>query len=94
MSIQIGSGRGPSAWSMIGSMARNVEQMQLSVEDAVDEEREGTRKSVISRTSFLEAPSTWIEAEGRRRIFWTVFLMDRFCSVATGYDPCCRSTFL
>ncbi|KAI7160912.1 hypothetical protein KC349_g3217 [Hortaea werneckii] len=40
----IGSGRGPSAWSMIGSMARNVEQMQLSVESAVDEEREGSRR--------------------------------------------------
>src|SRR5258707_11411128 len=24
------------------------------------------------------------EEEGRRRLFWTVFLMDRFCSVATG----------
>jgi hypothetical protein len=35
--------------------------------------------------AFLEPPATWVEEEERRRIFWTVFLMDRFCSVATGF---------
>ncbi|KAG7107686.1 Positive regulator of purine utilization like protein [Verticillium longisporum] len=29
----IGSGRGPSAWSIVGSMTRTVEQLQLSVEE-------------------------------------------------------------
>ncbi|KAK5171488.1 uncharacterized protein LTR77_004633 [Saxophila tyrrhenica] len=66
-------------------MARTVEQMQLSVEgtDGTQEEH-SYKRPTVSRTTFLNAPATWIESEERRRIFWTVFLMDRFCSVATG----------
>lgn len=62
-------------------MARTVEQLQLSVEDSTEE---NSRQSLINRMAFLKPPLTWIEAEERRRVFWTVFLMDRFCSVATG----------
>lgn len=82
----IGSGRGPSAWSVVGSMARTVEQLQLSVEENVERYVETVRQSLISRVSFLKPPKSWIEAEERRRVFWTVFLMDRFCSVATGWN--------
>lgn len=82
----IGSGRGPSAWSVVGSMARTVEQLQLSVEENDDKLAETTRQPLFSRAVFLKPPETWIEAEERRRVFWTVFLMDRFCSVATGWN--------
>lgn len=27
----------------------------------------------------------WVEEEERRRVFWNIFNLDRFCSVATGY---------
>ncbi|GAB7354321.1 hypothetical protein MBLNU459_g4837t1 [Dothideomycetes sp. NU459] len=84
----IGSGRGPSAWSLVGSMARTVEQLQLSVEDMDhdDQDEARTQNLLIGRMSFLQPPQTWIESEGRRRVFWNVFLMDRFCSVATGWN--------
>ncbi|KAK6608882.1 hypothetical protein H4I95_04262 [Botrytis cinerea] len=82
----IGSGRGPSAWSIIGSMTRTVEQLQLSVEDEGNYNcKEGT-EFLIRRMAFLDAPETWLESEERRRVFWNVFLMDRFCSVATGWN--------
>ncbi|KAJ5364918.1 uncharacterized protein N7496_010631 [Penicillium cataractarum] len=29
---------------------------------------------------------SWVEAEERRRVFWTVFNLDRFCSVAMGWN--------
>lgn len=83
---QIGSGRGPSAWSVVGSMARTAEQLQLNVEDSVEEELENKKQLLINRMAFLRSPTTWVEAEERRRVFWMIFLMDRFCSVATGYE--------
>ncbi|KAH9214211.1 fungal-specific transcription factor domain-containing protein [Leptodontidium sp. 2 PMI_412] len=79
----IGSGRGPSAWSIVGSMTRTVEQLQLSVED---EDQTQSAEFLIKRMAFLPPCKTWIEREERRRVFWNVFLMDRFCSIATGWN--------
>ncbi|KAK1731423.1 fungal-specific transcription factor domain-containing protein [Colletotrichum acutatum] len=79
----IGSGRGPSAWSIVGSMTRTVEQLQLSVED---EDQPPAAKHLIKRMAFLPLCRSWSEREERRRVFWNIFLMDRFCSVATGWN--------
>ncbi|KAK4504976.1 hypothetical protein PRZ48_002939 [Zasmidium cellare] len=79
----IASGRGPSAWSVVGSIARTVEQLRLSREEASSGE---SSEFLFRRISFLPSPKTWIEEEERRRVFWTVFVMDRFCSVATGWN--------
>ncbi|KIW04988.1 uncharacterized protein PV09_04148 [Verruconis gallopava] len=79
----IGSGRGPSAWSIIGSMTRTVEHLQLSVED---EELPEPKPCLIRRLAFLPRPTCWTEVEDRRRVFWNIFLMDRFCSITTGWN--------
>ncbi|KAF6843195.1 hypothetical protein CMUS01_02354 [Colletotrichum musicola] len=79
----IGSGRGPSAWSIVGSMTRTVEQLQLSVED---EDQAPASKHLIKRMEFLRPCRFWSEREERRRVFWNIFLMDRFCSIATGWN--------
>ncbi|KAL2272335.1 hypothetical protein FJTKL_06944 [Diaporthe vaccinii] len=81
-----GSGRSPSAWSVVGSMTRTVEQLQLSVEPADDEHPRSadTFQNQIKRAAFLPPARDWSELEERRRVFWNVFLMDRFCSIATG----------
>lgn len=84
----IGSGRSPSAWSVVGSMTRTVEQLQLSVEPAGDEHLPAadTCQNQIRRAAFLPPARDWSELEERRRVFWNVFLMDRFCSIATGWN--------
>ncbi|RFU26847.1 hypothetical protein B7463_g9503, partial [Scytalidium lignicola] len=79
----IGSGRGPSAWSIVGSMTRTVEQLQLSIED---DDKHQPSEFLIKRMAFLPAAESWLEREERRRVFWNVFLMDRFCSIATGWN--------
>ncbi|KAH8596303.1 fungal-specific transcription factor domain-containing protein [Bisporella sp. PMI_857] len=79
----IGSGRGPSAWSMVGSMTRTVEQLQLSIED---EDQRQPAEILIKRMAFLPPAKSWTEREERRRVFWNIFLMDRFCSIATGWN--------
>lgn len=83
LSTQIGSGRGPSAWSIVGSMTRTVEQLQLSMED---EDQPQSAELLIRRIAFLPPAISWTEREQRRRVFWSVFLMDRFCSIATGWN--------
>lgn len=84
----IGSGRSPSAWSVVGSMTRTVEQLQLSVEPADEGHPRpaDTFQNQIKRAAFLPPARDWSELEERRRVFWNVFLMDRFCSFATGWN--------
>jgi hypothetical protein len=69
-------------------MARTVEQFQLTVEDeeGSDHKRPDVAHFLIKRLVFLGSAETWVEQEERRRVFWITFLMDRFCSIATGWD--------
>ena len=87
----IGNGHGPPAWSIVGSMARTVEQLQLSTEDEDSDSQRKDSHALVKRMAFLPPCKDWCEAEDRRRVFWTVFLMDRFCSVATGWNVCLTS---
>ncbi|KAJ5376793.1 hypothetical protein N7509_013679 [Penicillium cosmopolitanum] len=81
----IGRGRGPSSWSIVGSMVSTVEHLQLNVEEDVLHSAASLGETLIRRMVFLSPSQSWSEAEERRRIFWTVFLMDRFCSISTGW---------
>ncbi|KAH8811354.1 fungal-specific transcription factor domain-containing protein [Xylogone sp. PMI_703] len=77
----IGSGQVSKAWPIIGSLTRTVEYLQLTVEpDAIQE------YSLSSPLSLLNSAADWTEAEHRRRTFWNVFLLDRFCSLSTGWS--------
>lgn len=66
-------------------MTRTVEQLQLSVEDE-DQSSATDARVLIKRIAFLPPARDWSELEERRRVFWNVFLMDRFCSIATGWN--------
>lgn len=72
-------------------MARTVEQLQLNVENDDTLHARGEPKVLITRIAFLPPCRDWAEEEGRRRVFWNVFLMDRFCSIATGWNLSLKS---
>lgn len=80
----IGSGKSSSTWSLVGLMARTVEHLQLNIEEG----EHNVQKSLFHgrRITFLKPSRTWLQSEDRRRLFWTVFQMDRFCSIATGWN--------
>jgi hypothetical protein len=83
----IGRGQGPSSWTIIGSMARTVEQLRLDIEPPSDPAFGGERDDfLMRRMTFLPQSTTWAEEEERRRIYWCIFMLDRFCSVATGWS--------
>jgi hypothetical protein len=68
-------------------MTRTVEHLQVNKEDEDEDENEhNIAEFLIQKMAFLEPPKDWIQKEERRRLFWNVFLMDRFCSIATGWD--------
>ncbi|OAA58921.1 Transcription factor [Niveomyces insectorum RCEF 264] len=83
----IGSGRGPRSWSIVASATRIVEQLGLAIE-----EEDAAENRLLNRVGFLPPAKNWTEAESLRRIFWCIFLFDRFCSVATGWNTSLTST--
>ncbi|KXH50349.1 hypothetical protein CSIM01_05407 [Colletotrichum simmondsii] len=77
----IGSGEAAKAWSLVGSLTRTVEYLQLTVEhDDID------RPSLSQPFVSLAPPESWTEAEERRRVFWNVFKLDRLISVTMGWN--------
>lgn len=77
----VGSGRGPRSWSLVASATRIVEQLGLAVE-----EEDAGQDKLLNRIGFLPSAKNWTEKESLRRIFWCIFLADRFCSVSTGWN--------
>jgi hypothetical protein len=62
-------------------MTRTVEYLQLTVE------HDETKRQPLSQPfASLTATGDWTENEERRRVFWNVFLLDRFCSVVMGWN--------
>ncbi|CAK7207665.1 hypothetical protein SEUCBS139899_010476 [Sporothrix eucalyptigena] len=78
----IGSGAMARAWSIVASLTRTVDYLGLNNEDT--KEITGGRP-LLRPMTLLSPPHNWIEEEERRRVFWCVLLLDRFCSVATGW---------
>ncbi|KAF2850604.1 hypothetical protein T440DRAFT_450619 [Plenodomus tracheiphilus IPT5] len=77
----IGSGNATKAWSIIGSLTRTVEYLQLA-----QEQGDGRRRLFSRPYPTLSPTDNWTEVEERRRVFWNVFLLDRFCSVTMGWN--------
>lgn len=76
-----GDGNAEKAWSVIGSMTRTIEYTQLA-----QEWEEGGQRPFSQPYAPLRYTVDWTEVEERRRVFWNVFLLDRLCSVTTGWN--------
>jgi hypothetical protein len=77
----IGSGNAAKAWSIVGSLTRTVEYTQLA-----QEQEDGEHRPFCQPYASLQHTDDWTEIEERRRVFWNVFLLDRFCSVTKGWN--------
>ncbi|KAL3462481.1 fungal-specific transcription factor domain-containing protein [Aspergillus heterothallicus] len=80
-SSDIGNGHASQAWPLVGSLSRMVEYLQLTVEHD-----EPVHHLFSQPYKLLPPPSDWTEAEERRRVFWGIFALDRFCSVSMGWN--------
>lgn len=79
---QIGNGESEKAWALIGSLTRTVDYLRLTVEPEDAREHGG----LLRPNATLAPPADFIEEEERRRLFWNVFNLDRFCSSTTGWN--------
>ncbi|KAM5366062.1 hypothetical protein ACJZ2D_010667 [Fusarium nematophilum] len=76
----IGNGELPRSWPLIASMSRTVDYLQLTVEQKGDR-----KKRFLAPLHPLSPPADWVEEEERRRVFWNIFNLDRYCSITTGW---------
>ncbi|KAF1931383.1 uncharacterized protein M421DRAFT_56973 [Didymella exigua CBS 183.55] len=78
----LNDGKNHRAWPLIGSLTRTIGYLQLTSEPS-----SASQSSLLMRPVRLVQPSNdWTELEERRRLFWIIFMLDRFCSVTTGWD--------
>lgn len=82
---ELGSCNGPRGWNMLAMLAQNARQLGLTEEGSVflvSEPDEAPRTGSIRRVTTGQ-PVSWIEDEGRRRICWMVYHLDRYATIAT-----------
>ncbi|KAF5853237.1 hypothetical protein GGP41_001806 [Bipolaris sorokiniana] len=69
------------AWPLIGSLTRTIDYLQLTTEPSLLHSR-----SLMAPVRLVKPSNDWTELEERRRLFWIIFLLDRFCSASTGWN--------
>ncbi|KAF2018808.1 hypothetical protein BU24DRAFT_364085 [Aaosphaeria arxii CBS 175.79] len=77
----LNSGQQTKAWPLIGSLTRTVVYLQLTLEPSASQSR-----ALMSPLRLIQSTTDWTELEERRRLFWVIFLLDRCCSVSTGWN--------
>lgn len=93
----IGSGKGPEHWSVLSLLTRAAITMDLLRETDTQQSPEmeasmaaqpGVMKfpSVLSKTKILQPAVMWQDDEARRRLFWLIFVLDRYTCTATAWD--------
>ncbi|KNG89013.1 hypothetical protein ANOM_002401 [Aspergillus nomiae NRRL 13137] len=80
--VHICDGNASKAWPIVGALTRAVVYMGLHCEP--DEDQQGD--SCVQPFRYLPSARVWTEMEERRRVFWNVFLLDRFSSFTTGWN--------
>lgn len=96
----IGSEQGPSSWGVLALLTRSAVHLGLTSEEHTHGPGGGTATGFstphhfpsrppvpsLSRTSIIPPSKDWAEDEERRRLFWLIFSLDRYCCVSTGWD--------
>ncbi|KAF7555985.1 hypothetical protein G7Z17_g1680 [Cylindrodendrum hubeiense] len=82
---ELGTSNGPRGWNLLSLLVQNVRQLDLCKEASVylKADSHGTPHTGSLRRVAVGEPGSWIEDEGRRRLCWVVYLLDRYATVAT-----------
>ncbi|KAK3317036.1 fungal-specific transcription factor domain-containing protein [Apodospora peruviana] len=81
-----GSGNGPPGWNVMALITRSVVQLGLSVETNSLSVTPNYTSIYTLRAMILPEPRDFIEEESRRRLFWMVYLLDRYATIATAFE--------
>ncbi|KAL5093433.1 fungal-specific transcription factor domain-containing protein [Trichoderma afarasin] len=82
---ELGTSNGPKGWNLLSLLAQNVKQLGLCEESSVylSVQSDNLPHTGSIRRVTAGRPESWIEDEGRRRICWMVYLLDRYATIAT-----------
>ncbi|OAQ96645.1 hypothetical protein LLEC1_04287 [Akanthomyces lecanii] len=83
---ELGTSNGPRGWNLLALLAQNARQLSLCEESSVYLSVETSDDSPMTgsiRRIAIDRPQSWIEDEGRRRLAWMVYLLDRYATIAT-----------
>ncbi|KAK1750927.1 fungal-specific transcription factor domain-containing protein [Echria macrotheca] len=81
-----GSGNGPPGWNIMALITRAVVQLGLSVESNSFSVSPSYTSIYTLRAMILPEPKDFIEEESRRRLFWMIYLLDRYATIATAFE--------
>ena len=82
----VGSSNGPPGWNLLALITRSVVQLGLAVESSSASVSSHYPSIYTLRAIILPEPQSWIEDESRRRLFWMVYLLDRYATIATAFE--------
>jgi hypothetical protein len=82
----VGSSNGPPGWNLLALITRSVVQLGLSVETNSLSVSPNYPSIYTLRAMVLPDPINFIEEESRRRLFWMVYLLDRYATIATAFE--------
>lgn len=81
-----GSSHGPQSWNIMALITRAVVQLGLAVESSSFSVSPNYQSIYTLRAMILAEPRDFIEEESRRRLFWMVYLLDRYATIVTAFD--------
>ncbi|KAH6613633.1 fungal-specific transcription factor domain-containing protein [Chaetomium sp. MPI-SDFR-AT-0129] len=81
-----GSSNGPPGWNIMALITRAVVTLGLAVESNSFSVAPNYTSIYTLRAMILPEPRDFIEEESRRRLFWMVYLLDRYATIATAFD--------
>ncbi|GAA5999658.1 uncharacterized protein JCM10292_003677 [Rhodotorula paludigena] len=72
----------PNGWGALALLTRTASHMLLFQESTNTHEAVAS----VSPLQLLGTPTSFAEEEDRRRLFWSIFMLDRWSASATGWD--------
>jgi hypothetical protein len=82
----VGCSNGPPGWNLLALITRSVVQLGLAVETYSPSVAPQYASIYTLRAIVLPEPKDWIEEESRRRLFWMIYVLDRYATVATAFE--------
>lgn len=81
-----GDSNGPPGWNIMALITRSVVQLGLAVESSSFSVSPNFQSIYTLRAMTLPEPTDFIEEESRRRLFWMIYLLDRYATIATAFE--------
>ncbi|CAH0004715.1 unnamed protein product, partial [Clonostachys byssicola] len=81
-----GDSNGPPGWNIMALITRGVVQLGLAVESTSFSVSPNYTSIYTLRAMVLPETKDFIEEESRRRLFWMIYLLDRYATIATAFE--------